>query len=74
MALQSALAVAAWLFDGRQVSPSGKLLQRVILLGPTLFPLAFAGLGGRTMNNLTLWRAERGSTIGVSNQLTKTQI
>ncbi|KAH6642924.1 hypothetical protein C7974DRAFT_112820 [Boeremia exigua] len=39
-----------------------------MLLGPTVFPLAFAALGGRSLKNIALWRAERGSTLGVSGE------
>ncbi|KAH8723229.1 hypothetical protein GQ44DRAFT_710810 [Phaeosphaeriaceae sp. PMI808] len=59
------LAVTAWGFDGELVSAQGKSFQRGMLFGPTLFPLAFAALGGRSMRNIALWKAQRGSTIGV---------
>lgn len=61
-----ALAAIAWSFHGNPISADGKILQRVILLGPTLFPLAFAALGGRSMRNIALWKAERGASIAVS--------
>lgn len=41
----------------------------MMLLGPTLFPLAFAALGGRSLRNIALWYAERGSTIGASQTI-----
>ncbi|KAJ6199410.1 hypothetical protein J3E72DRAFT_266926 [Bipolaris maydis] len=40
-----------------------------MLLGPTLFPLAFAALGGRSLKNIALWKAQQGSSIGSSLRL-----
>lgn len=60
-----ALAATAYTFHEQPVSEHGATLQRVMLLGPTLFPLAFAALGGRSLKNTALWSAERGSTVGV---------
>jgi hypothetical protein len=37
----------------------------MILLSPSLFSLAFAGLGGQALKEIGLWRAERGTTLGV---------
>lgn len=59
------LAATAFSFDEKPISEDGVILQRIMLLGPTLFPLAFAALGGRSLRNIALWKAERGSTIGV---------
>jgi hypothetical protein len=59
------LAATAWSFDQKRTSEGGKTLQRIMLFGPTLFPLAFAALGGRSLRNIARWKAERGSTIGV---------
>ena len=60
-----ALAATAYSFHEKPISGGGVTLQRVMLLGPTLFPLAFAALGGRSLRNIALWKAEHGSTIGV---------
>lgn len=60
-----ALATAALYLDKKPISDAGEWLQRAMLLGPTVFPLAFAALGGRSMRNVALWNAERGTTIGV---------
>lgn len=61
-----ALAATAWSLHGKPVSERGETMKRVALFGPTIFPLVFAALGGRSMKNIALWTAERGSTIGVS--------
>ena len=59
------LAATAWSFNGRPTSEDGKTLRRAMLFSPTISPLAFAALGGRSMRNIALWKAERGSTMGV---------
>lgn len=52
--------------DGKDVSPYGKHVQEAILLGPTIYPLVFAALGGRALRKIALWRAGEGTTLGVS--------
>lgn len=61
-----ALAALAYRLDGKDLSEYGQHIKEAILLGPTLFPLAFAALGGRSLKKIALWRAERGTTLGVS--------
>jgi hypothetical protein len=63
----AALAALAYRLDGKELSSHGKHIQEAILLGPTLFPLAFAALAGRSLKRIALWRAERGTTLGVSS-------
>jgi hypothetical protein len=60
-----ALAIIAYKLDGTQVSQRGGKIQQAILLGPTIFPLGFAALGGRTLKKVALWRAQEGTTLGV---------
>lgn len=60
------MAAVAYKLDQKPSSERGENIQRLILLGPTLFPLAFAALGGRSLRKIALWRAERGTTLGVS--------
>ena len=62
----AALAALAQRLDGKPLSPYGKHIENAILLGPTVFPLAFAALGGRSLKKIALWKAERGTTLGVS--------
>ncbi|KAF2133570.1 hypothetical protein P153DRAFT_428514 [Dothidotthia symphoricarpi CBS 119687] len=59
------LAILASGLDGQPTSRLGKDIQNASLLGPTIFPLAFAALGGRSLKNIALWNAERGTTLGV---------
>ena len=61
-----ALAVLACRLDGKDISDRGRKIQEAILLGPTLFPLAFTALAGRSLKKMALWRAQEGTTIGVS--------
>jgi NADH:ubiquinone oxidoreductase subunit 4 (subunit M) len=64
-AIHLVLAVIAYTLDQKQTSEHGAMVESAMLLGPTVFPLAFAALGGRSMRNMALWKAERGSTIKV---------
>ncbi len=57
----------AYDLDGQEISSRGRSIQEAILLGPTIFPLAFAALAGRSLKRIALWRAERGTTLGVSD-------
>lgn len=57
------------MFDGRLFSADGNFLQKVILLGLTLFTLALAGLGGRIIRNIALWKTEYTCTMGVCSTL-----
>lgn len=59
--------------DGKDVSPYGKHVQEAILLGPTIYPLVFAALGGRALRKIALWRAGEGTTLGVSRLNRDTQ-
>lgn len=59
------LAALAYGLDGKPLSPHGERIENLILLGPTLFPLAFAALAGRSLKKIALWKAERGTTLGV---------
>lgn len=63
------LAALAHQLDGSELSDRGRKIQEATLIGPTLFPLAFAALGGRSIKRIALWRAERGTTLGVSSRL-----
>jgi hypothetical protein len=65
-----ALAALAYQLDGNEISDRGRMIQEAILLGPTLFPLAFAALGGRSLKKIALWRAQEGTTLGVSTDTT----
>jgi hypothetical protein len=62
------LAATAWSLGNAPTSEGGRILQRVMLLGPTIFPLVFVALGGRSLRNIALWKAQRGSTIDVGQE------
>ncbi|KAF2873962.1 hypothetical protein BDV95DRAFT_604181 [Massariosphaeria phaeospora] len=59
-----ALAILAYRLDNEPISDYGQSIESVILLGPTIFPLAFAALGGRSLKKIALWKAEKGTTLG----------
>jgi hypothetical protein len=59
------LAALAYKLDGKELSNHGRKIQELILLGPTLFPLAFAALAGRSLKKIALWRAQEGTSLGV---------
>jgi hypothetical protein len=40
-------------------------LMNAAKLGPTVFPVLFAGIVGNTIRHFTRWKAERSSTIEV---------
>lgn len=60
------LAIAAWNLNGHEFSGQGRLVLRAMQLGPTLYPLLFAGVGGRCLKNIGRKRAEVGTRLEVS--------
>ncbi|KAJ4366084.1 hypothetical protein N0V95_000311 [Ascochyta clinopodiicola] len=60
----AALAIITIKLDGKRFSPYGRHIQEAILLGPTIYPLVFAALGGRALRKIALWRAGEGTTLG----------
>ncbi|KAJ4365520.1 hypothetical protein N0V83_008139 [Neocucurbitaria cava] len=69
----AALAGLAYKLDDKHISPYGEHINQLILLGPTLFPLAFAALGGRSLKKIALWKAERGTTLGALEHIIGSQ-
>ncbi|KAH7371443.1 hypothetical protein BKA66DRAFT_551697 [Pyrenochaeta sp. MPI-SDFR-AT-0127] len=67
------LAIIAHRLDGDPVSDYGKTIRDASLLGPTIYPLVFAALGGRGLKRIAVWRAERGTTLGVLEHLIGSQ-
>lgn len=68
------LSFQALSVDGRPVSSSrGQILEQAARLGPTLFPIIFAAVVGRLMRTYALWRAERGASLGILEQLNGSQ-
>ena len=68
------LAVQALAVDHRPVSDKrGLVVEKVAKLGPSVFPVIFAAICGRLMRTYALWRAERGATLGIIEQLNGSQ-
>ncbi|EUC41088.1 hypothetical protein COCMIDRAFT_107120, partial [Bipolaris oryzae ATCC 44560] len=67
------LAAIAYKLDGENISDRGHKVQEAILLGPTLFPLAFTALAGRSLKKIALWRAQEGTTLGVLERILGSQ-
>jgi hypothetical protein len=65
-AIRAALAALAYSLDGKELSNRGRKVQEATLIGPTLFPLFFSALAGRSLKKIGLWRAQEGTTLGVS--------
>ena len=61
------LAILAKDLDGREISGYGQNVNEWTLLSPTIFPLVFAAVAGRSLRNLARYRLERGCTIKVSD-------
>jgi hypothetical protein len=59
------LASCALALDSQPLSPWGQRIVEATKLGPTVYPIIFAGLVGRLMKSMALWRAERGANLGV---------
>lgn len=47
--------------------PLNTRLAEAAKLGPTILPILFAGIVGSTLRLVARWRAEKGSTLKVSN-------
>ena len=60
------LAFGALSLNGKLITKFGQNVFEAQKLGPTLFPILFAGITGRLMTSMARWKAERGSRLGVS--------
>ncbi|KAL8908584.1 MAG: hypothetical protein Q9171_005381 [Xanthocarpia ochracea] len=67
------LAGIALSLDGKPLSALGQNVQAWTLLSPTIFPLVFAAIVGRTLNFFARLRLEQGSSLGVLEQLVGSQ-
>lgn len=54
-------------------SSRGQWVEQAAKLGPTFFPVIFAAVVGRLMRTYALWRAERGASLGILEQLNGSQ-
>ncbi|KAH6622174.1 hypothetical protein C7974DRAFT_397794 [Boeremia exigua] len=57
------LAISAWRLDKKTLSGNGRMVERAMSLGPTIYPLAFAAIGSRCLRNIAVRLAERGTTV-----------
>ncbi|KAJ9658901.1 hypothetical protein H2198_003471 [Neophaeococcomyces mojaviensis] len=67
------LAFQALSVNGKSISSHGQTVEQAAKLGPTLFPIIFAAIVGRLMRVFALWKCERGSTLGILEQLNGSQ-
>lgn len=67
------LAISAWRLDGKELSDTGKMVERAMNLGPTIYPLAYAAVGGRCLRSIAIRLAERGTTISVRSHIPRLQ-
>ncbi|KAJ8106309.1 hypothetical protein OPT61_g9621 [Boeremia exigua] len=67
------LAITAWRLNGEPLSKTGQTVQRVMSVGPTIYPLAFAAIGGRCLRAIAIRLAERGTTISMLEKLLGSQ-
>lgn len=63
-----ALAVVAAGLHGRDMSSLGQKVQEAAKLGPTIYPIVFAAIVTRFLRHLAQWQAEKGQSLGVSDQ------
>lgn len=68
-----ALAGLAMTLNGKPLSTFGHNIQAWSLLAPTLFPLVFAAVVGRALESLARYKLERGTSLGVLEQLVGSQ-
>jgi hypothetical protein len=53
---------------GRPESSYGENIKAVTLLSPTIFPIFYAAILGKLLHRIGLYKAERGTTMGVSEK------
>jgi hypothetical protein len=63
------LAGLASQLNGRPVTEYGEAIKQWTLLSPTLFPIVFAAVMGRSLHSIARYRLERGSQLRVSCSL-----
>ncbi|KAF1848693.1 uncharacterized protein K460DRAFT_427888, partial [Cucurbitaria berberidis CBS 394.84] len=55
--------------NGKPISSYGSDVKSITLLSPTIFPIIYAAILGKLLRRLGLYKAERGTTIGVLERL-----
>ena len=66
-------AICALASDKKELSGLGTNVRRAANLGPTIFPIIFAALVARFMRGFATFRAERGTRLGLLEQLIGSQ-
>ncbi|KAF4625752.1 hypothetical protein G7Y89_g12413 [Cudoniella acicularis] len=59
--------------NGTEASNWGDIVLRVTKIAPTIWPLVFTAIVGNLLKGLALYRAENGTTLGVLEQLYRSQ-
>ncbi|CAD6588389.1 MAG: hypothetical protein ASARMPREDX12_003254 [Alectoria sarmentosa] len=67
--LFTVLSIVATRLSGSPISAGGDKVKAAITLGPTLFPILFAAIVGRSLRSLASFQAERGAKLGTLEQL-----
>jgi hypothetical protein len=52
--------------NNKPISPYGEKVKAITLLSPTIFPIIYAAILGKMLRRVGLFKAERGTTMGVS--------
>lgn len=53
--------------NGKPISPYGQDIKAITLLSPTIFPIVYAAVLGKLLRRIALFKAERISSVGISN-------
>lgn len=61
-----AMVIGAFLLNNKPQSHRGSYFIQASRLGPTIYPLVFAGIAGKFLRTIALYKAQKGSTLGVS--------
>jgi hypothetical protein len=63
------IAILCLVLNNKLVSPYGKNIKAITLLSSSIFPIIYAAILGKLLRRIALFKAERSSTIGVSQVL-----
>ncbi|KAL4867168.1 hypothetical protein BDV12DRAFT_210056 [Aspergillus spectabilis] len=61
------LAILAIRLNGQEISGYGDGIIQATNLGPYIIPIVFAAIVGNMMRSLALWRAEKGTALGIQH-------
>jgi hypothetical protein len=63
------IAILCLVLNNKLVSPYRKNIKAITLLSSSIFPIIYAAILGKLLRRIALFKAERSSTIGVSQVL-----